>query len=123
MATTRVKSVPIIASANLAAPAGSVANIWDYEVPVRTLLVFQKFGNELNVPGNWGLLRWEVLVNGQLLTGFEAIRDQRGYGAQAQECKHVRIPGGSAILIRGVQESGAACRIGVSLIYDLEDLE
>lgn len=123
MAITRVKSVPVVASADLAAPAGSVADIWTYEVPCRTLLRFRGFGNEQNVPANWGLLRWDVFVNGALLPDFSGIRDQMGFIAQRQACKEALIFGGSLILIWATQETGIACRVGVSFAYDLEDVE
>ena len=123
MSITRLKGIPIVASANLAAPAGSEAEIWNYEVPCRTLLVLHDFGNDQNVPANWGLVRWDISINGAVVPGFGAIRDQMGFLAQRQPCQEIRVPGGSAIRIWATQETGIACRIGVSFNYDLEDVE
>ena len=120
---TRVKQIPIDASNDLAAPAGSIILLWDYWVPGRMVMRFKEFGNELSVPGNWGLLRWDFLVNGSVLPGFANLRKQMGFGANRQPCENREIPGGSYLEIRATQETGAACRVGISFMFELEDQE
>lgn len=126
MGIIRVKNVPIVQSADLAAAAGSIADIWTYEVPVRTKLRFKDFGNELSIPANWASVRWDVLVNGYPIAGFTDIRDQMGFQAQRQPCQEAIVPGGSVILFRAtslVLLPGGACRASIAFKYDLEDEE
>jgi len=117
---TRVREIPISASNDLAAPAGSIINLWDYTVPAREIMRFKKFGNELNVPGNWGLLRWDFLVNGAVLPGFANLRNQMGFGASPAPIEEREIPGGSYLEVRATQETGAACRVGIAFVFELE---
>ena len=123
MPITRVKLIPIDASNNLAAPAGSILNLWNYWVPPRMIMRFKEFGNELGVPGNWGLLRWDFLVDGSVLPGFSNIRNQIGFGANRQRCEERIIAGGSYLEIRATQETGVACRVGISFLFELEGQE
>jgi len=120
---TRVELIPIDASNNLAAPAGSVILLWDYWIPARCIMRFKEFGNELNVPGNWGLLRWDFLVDGSVLPGFANLRNQMGFGANRQRCEERVVRGGSYLEIRATQEAGLACRVGISFLYELESPE
>lgn len=127
MGITRVNGVPIVQSADLGAVLGNTADIWTYEVPSRTRLRLRRIGNEINVPANWGLVRWDILVNGAILPGFGAIYDQMGFQADRQDCKEALIPGGSLVLVRATNGSPAgvaavACRVSISLRYDLEDV-
>jgi len=123
MPMMRSKEIPISASNNLAAPAGSIILLWDYWVPSRMLMRLKAFGNELSVAANWGLLRWDFLVNGSVLPGFANLRDQMGFGANRQPVENREISGGSYLEIRATQETGAACRVGISLLFELEGWE
>ena len=120
---TRVKEFPVSASNDLAAPAGSIILLWDFWVPARMTMRLKDFGNEISVPANWGLLRWDFFVNGSVLPGFGNLRDQMGFGANRQPIEEREIPGGSYLEIRATQEAGVACRVGISLKYELESQE
>jgi len=87
-------------------------------------------GNEVNVAANWGYVRWDVMVNGVPLPSFNAIYDQMGFQAQRQDCDQTLIPGGSQVIVRatngsaaGVVAPGGACRVSISLKYELEGVE
>ena len=117
---THVEQIPISASDNLAAPAGGIILLWNYTVPARQIMRFKKFGNELSVPGNWGLLRWDFLVNGSVLPGFANLRNQMGFGAAPAPIEEREISGGSYLEIRATQETGVACRVGIAFVFELE---
>jgi hypothetical protein len=130
MGIIRLKNFPIVESANLGAVLGNTVDIWTKELPVRTKMRIKKFGNDLTVGANWGFVRWDFIVNGQLVPGMSHIYDQMGFQAGRQECKEVVVPGGSSIIVRatngsaaGVVAPGGACAVSISLAYDLEDEE
>jgi len=117
---TRVREIPVSFSNDLAAPAGSIILLWDYWIPAREVMRFKKFGNEISVAANWGLLRWDFLVNGAVLPGFANLRNQMGFGAAPAPIEEREVPGGSYFEIRATQETGVACRVGGSFVFELE---
>ncbi|MCJ7485278.1 MAG: hypothetical protein MUQ25_03800 [Candidatus Aminicenantes bacterium] len=127
MIITGVKQVPFVTSLPLGAVLGNTVDLWTKEVPSKTNVRLKKIGNDLNVPANWGLVRWDFFVNGILIAGLDRIYDQLGFGAQRQPCYEAILPSGSLIVVRATNGSpagvaAAACLVSLSLMFEFEDV-
>ena len=105
-------------SVALAAPAGTQVNIITVVVPPKTKMRLLSFGNYLSVVGNWGLVQWDFLKDGIPLYPYTNILDQIGYAAQRSFVENLIIEGGHIFVIRGQQNTGVACNIGISIEYE-----
>ena len=100
--------------------ANATTAIWDYVVPVKMEIEIAEFGNYMSDVAAWGTNYFYAVANGvpfELAGGFPNIYDQVGYAAQRQPISPKRFSGGTRIIIYGVEATGAAVDMGVSIGY------
>ena len=98
----------------------AVVNIHTYYVPARCKMKIKEFANYLFVVANWGLVRWDVLVNGKEWPSYTDIRDLIGYSAQSQASQEEEISGGSYVQFIATTLVGAvASDVGIRVVWEL----
>ena len=102
--------------------ANATQELWTLTVPNKCECEITEFGNYLGTVAAWGTNYWYATANGvafELAGGFPYIYDQVGYAAQRQSISPKRFAGGTHIQIFGVEGTGAAVDMGISIGYFL----
>lgn len=99
--------------------AGAVRTvIATFTVPCKSRGKLIGFGNYCDVVAAWGVIYWEIVVNGVAVTyvgGTPRIMDQVGYAAQRQATSELEFSGGSVVQIVGSNPTAGNVNMGVSL--------
>ena len=102
--------------------ANATQEIWTYTVPNKCVLELVEFANYLGTVAAWGTNYWYFTQNGVVFEyagGMPYIYDQVGYAAQRQKFSPKYFNGGTHLQIWGVEATGAAVDMGISVGYNL----
>ena len=92
--------------------------IGTFTVPAKARAKLIGFGNYCGTVAAWGVIYWEILINGVPVTyvgGTPRIMDQVGYAAQRQSTSELEISGGSLVQITGSNPTAAIVQMGFSM--------
>jgi hypothetical protein len=101
-------------------PLGTAVDLFTFTVPARCFMRLLGFGNTCGTLLSWGLVYWEVLVDGiSACPGTVRIYDQLGFETGRQMFQNINVPGGHTLIVRATNPTAANCDMGMALEYVL----
>ena len=99
--------------------AGSTETLFTFQVPENNILIFRKFGNDLDIMGAWGSVTFSINKNGIGVYPYENIKDQLGFLAIPKDISQIQLNPFDILTIEVKNNYGSTIKAGIVFQYDL----
>ena len=99
--------------------AGSTETLFSFQVPENNILVFRKFGNDIDNMSAWGSVTFSINKNGIGVYPYENIKDQLGFLAIPKDISQIKLNPFDTLTIKVKNNYGSTIKAGIVFQYDL----
>lgn len=109
-------------NASLPCGAGLTVDLWDFQIPQKSVMIITHFSNYMNLAGHWGAVTWVISRNGVPVNNYEAIQDQIGLQSRPRKIERLLFQGGDRCLITATDDNTIAqppvLNTGIAIRYE-----
>jgi len=99
--------------------AGITAQLFSFQVPIKSKMEVTNFANYLDEFDAWGHVTWIFKINGVPFYPYNAIKDQIAFGAPLRELAGVVVSGGDVFSIEVINNYIDPVIIGIAINYEI----